>query len=190
MKLKMTSAGAILATLLLATSTQAAPITGSITLSADSSSVAIDFGANTVTFNPASPTNNSKVDTVTGNMASLAPVTTQVSYKNFQYSPLSVVGPLWTTATGLSFTLTGITSVNEIGNSALVLFGTGTLSSTNLAYDPTPGEWSFNASETSTVFSWGSTATARVPDGGATLGLLGISILGLGGTRRFLTSRK
>lgn len=186
MKTKLSSAVAILATLFFATGAQAVPITGDITLSADASSVAINFVAKTVTFTPASPLTNSKVDTVTGNMIGLAPVGTLVSYKNFTYAPLGVVNPIWLTATGLSFSLTSISSVTEVGTVGLILFGSGTISSTTAGFDTTPGSWSFNASQTGTKFSWGSTASAgsRVPDGGASAILLGVSLLGLASASR------
>lgn len=191
MKLKITSAVAALATFFLVTGAQAAPITGQITLSADSSSVAINFAANTVTFAPSSPALNAKVDTVNGNMTGLAPVGTLLTYKNFQYDPLVVINPIWLTTTGLSFTLTSISSVTEnVAFGGLLLFGSGIISSTNPAFDPTPGNWSFNASESdNATFSWGSTASvapSRVPDGGASAILLGVSLLGLvGASRKF-----
>lgn len=187
MKLKITSAVAILANFFLTTGAQAVPITGQITLSADASSVAINFGTNTVTFTPASPSTNAKVDTVSGNMAGLAPVGTLVVYKNFQYDPLVVVNPIWSTS-NLTFTLTSISAYAEPFGASLVIFGSGTISSSVLGFDPTPGNWSFNASETSNIFSWGSTVSAvsRVPDGGASAILLGVSLLGLvGASRKF-----
>lgn len=184
----MSSVGAILAALFAATSAEAVPITGVITMSATASSVSVDFVNNKVTFTPASPAINARIDTVTGNMVGLAPVGTFVSYKDFFYDPLSVVGgnPIWTTTTGLSFSLTSISGFTESGTSGLLAFGSGTVSSTTAGFDTTAGDWSFNASKTGSVFSWGSTAAAvsRVPDGGASAILLGVSLLGLAGASR------
>lgn len=188
MKLKLASAGAILATLFLATSAQAAPITGNITLSAEASIVTVNFDTNFVSFAPVFPAINAKVDAATGGFAlvGLAPVGTLVSYQNFNYGPLSVVNPLWRTASNsVSFSLTNVTGFIEDATLGLLISGTGTINA--VGFDPTPGLWSFNASETSNVFSWGSTASAsrgRVPDGGASAVLLGVSLLGLAGVSR------
>lgn len=194
MKTKMSSAAAILATLFWATSAQAVPITGEITLSANTTSVSVDFTTKRVSFTPSSPSMNSAVDTVSGNMAILAPSTTAISYKDFFYSPLSVVGfnPIWTTASGsLSFSLTSISSFSETGPNpanpqGVTVYGSGTISSTTAGYNSTAGDWSFTSSKTGTRFTFGSTAAAvsRVPDGGASAILLGVSLLGLAGVSR------
>lgn len=193
MKLKI--ATAVLTALALATSAQAVAINGTINITANGTTANIDPGANTVTFNPASPLNNAAVDASTGNLATLLPVGTALVYKNFTYSPLSVVNPIWTGTIGLgttSFSLTSITFVSESFDGptfvGLILRGSGVMSTTAGGYEATPGAWSFNASNTGSTFSWGS--TGRVPDGGATLALLGVSVLGLGGARRLLASKK
>ena len=198
MKLKIATAA--LAALALATSAQAVAINGTINITASGTTANIDPVANTVSFNPASPANNAAVDSSTSNLATLLPVGTALVYKNFTYSPLSVVNPIWSGTIGLgttSFSLTNISFISEAFDNTdplnpifvgLILRGSGTISSTVAGYDPTPGAWSFNASNTGSTFSWGS--TGRVPDGGATLALLGASVLGLGGTRRFLASCK
>jgi hypothetical protein len=193
MKLKIATAA--LAALALATVAQAVPINGTINITASGTTANIDSTANTVTFNPAAPSANAAVDASTGNIALLLPATTALVYKNFTYAPLSVVNPIWSGVSGgftTSFNLTSISFVDESFDGAnfvgLILRGTGVMSSTRPGYDPTPGAWSFNASNTGSTFSWGS--TGRVPDGGATLALLGASVLGLGGTRRFLASSK
>lgn len=195
MKLKLHTAAAILATVALASSVQAAPITGSVQISANLSTISIDFGNNTVTFDPSSPALNARVDNGSGSLGSLLPKDTRISYKNFKYEALVVANPIWASEFNtVWFNLSSITSITEVpdgsgGFAGLLLFGTGTVNTSNPNYSSTPGTWSFNASTTDGVFSWGSTATAtpsRVPDGGSTLALLGVVFLGLGGARRFL----
>jgi hypothetical protein len=197
MKIKYKAAAAILATFAMASSLQAALITGSVQLSANLSTISIDYANNTVTFDPASPALNARVDNSTGALATLLPVATLITYKDFQYDPLVVANPIWSSGS-VWFNLTSITGVTEIpdgpGFAGLVLFGTGTIHTSVAGYEETPGTWSFNASTSGAgEFAWGSTASAvtqRVPDGGSALALLGLSILGLGGARRFLPSLK
>lgn len=187
MKLTKISA-AFLAALALASSAQAALITGNIELSADASVINIDFGANTVTFVPSAPTLNSKVDNSTGTLAALLPAGSQITYKNFTYDPFAGLPSIWSNGT-TSFDLQSISMVSEIPGYALFLFGTGLISTTVAGYDPTPGTWSFSAdsSDGGAKFAWSSTATTkRVPDGGTTIALLGASLLGLGAVRRYL----
>lgn len=185
MKLTKISA-AFLAALALATSAQAALITGSVELSADASVINIDFTTNSVTFTPSSPALNAKVDASNGTLGALMPVGTQVTYKNFTYDPLSVVNPIWASAT-TSFTLQSVIVQYEIPGFGVGLIGSGLISTTVPGYDPTPGTWSFSSDSSGASFSWSSTATAkRVPDGGTTIALLGASLLGLGAARRYV----
>lgn len=173
--------------LLLATATmiglsaQAAPITGSIDIGAFNSTVTVDKGANTVTFNDAgAPAGNAIVGFASG---ALTPYLGEfASYQNFSYDPLSVVNPLWNLVSfAVSFDLQSITSIDETGP-GLILTGTGIL--TAPGFDPTAGVWSFSAdSATGGRFTF-SSQTAAVPDGGTTLMLLGAALSGLGLIRR------
>ncbi|MES2439846.1 MAG: VPDSG-CTERM sorting domain-containing protein [Verrucomicrobiota bacterium] len=186
MKNKLIISGTLMAMIAMASVAQAASITGSVELTADASVVTINTGANSVTFTPdyTAAGNNAKVDSSSGSLALLLPSGTGIEYKNFTYSPLSVVGgnPIWFSST-TSFDITGITIEFEGGN-GLLLSGTGILKTTVAGYEPTLGTWSFNASRTGATFSWGSTASANVPDGGTSVALLGVSLLGLAGARR------
>lgn len=169
-------------TLIFAATANAAYIIGDIDISQSGSTTAINFTTNTVTFTPGAPTANAKVDSASGNFSSL--LGSNIAYSDFSYDPLAVSGggPIWV-GTGVSFTLTSLTSVTEVGTAALVLFGKGYVSLAG--YDSTPGVWSFTASTTGTTFNFGSTTTAtNVPDGGATVALFGASMLGLFGFRR------
>jgi hypothetical protein len=173
----------VLMTLALGASAQAAPITGGINIGA-LSTVSINKTLNTVKFSPgALPGVNALVSYSSGNLALLAPALTFGSYKNFSYSPLVVVNPIWKFNL-VSFDLTQVTSISESG-SGLVLAGTGFLKAAG--YDDTLGKWSFSADSSGGLFSWSSTAMATsVPDGGTSMGLLGLSLLGLAGISRKL----
>jgi hypothetical protein len=114
------------------------------------------------------------------------PVGTQVRYQDFQYDPLAVANPIWSNGV-TSFHLQSVAVLYENPGFGLSLFGSGFI--TSAGYDPTPGTWSFSADSSTggASFAWSSTAgTKRVPDGGATIALLGASLLGLGAARRFV----
>lgn len=187
----------ILASLLLAGAASAAPITGHIGIvSFSDPAFAFNTVTNTVTFGGGA---NAIVSGVSGSYLALLPLlpVIPVHYNSFVYpagpGPL-VVTPLWATiAPGLaSFNLGSISSVAEISGVSLTLTGVGMASL--IGFDSTPGNWSFtatqNVSGTTAVFGWDSINSPRVPDGGATLALLGMSVLGLGGVRRFLPALK
>jgi len=182
MKLKTTSTlgAALVAALALTSAANAAFIKGEIAVGA-LSTAAIDFGANTVSFTPTAPLINAIVSNSTQDFATLAPVMTFGSYKNFTYDPLTVSNPVWSFG-GVSFSLLNISSISESASS-LVLFGSG--NALAAGFDDTPGTWSFSADKTGSSFSWSS--TAAVPDGGTTIALLGVSLLGLHGIRRRLS---
>lgn len=190
MKLTKITAASLVA-LALATSAQAAMITGSIDIGANST-VSIDFDANSVAFNPSS--NNAEVNFSDGALGTLLPANTILTYADFAYDPLAVSNPIWTDGV-TSFHLLSIFEIEEDSSGstqALKLFGTGTLSTTVAGYQDTPGIWSFTADSTTggTRFSWSSTASQRVPDGGTTFALMGASLLGLGGIRRLFSAVK
>jgi hypothetical protein len=110
------------------------------------------------------------------------------TYNDIQIAPLVVVNPQWAVG-GFSFNLAAITSVTRapIG---IVIGGTGTLFGP-VGFDPTPALWSFSADETDQVFRFSSTTAAvatAVPDGGATILLLGAALFGLGAVRRKMQS--
>ena len=92
---------------------------------------------------------------------------------------------LWTVG-GFTFTLDN--SVIETQTSKL-LFVTGTGTLTGNGFDATPGLWSFTSTQsngqTSEEFSFSSNTTAvpSVPDGGATVALLGLAFVGIAAVR-------
>lgn len=99
------------------------------------------------------------------------------------FDPLFTVtsNPLWSVG-GFDFELGSLAVTNQATDS-LSLSGAGTLSKTG--FEDTTGTWvaSFNSSGTS--FTW-SSSTNSVPDGGATLSMFGLSLLGLGLARKKL----
>jgi hypothetical protein len=107
---------------------------------------------------------------------------TPFTFKSFT-GPLD---PLWTFVAGgvtYSFDLTSVTGVAVLG--AVVLSGNGWLTD-GVAGDTTAGTWSFTGGlgkgGTLTIAS----APASVPDGGATVVLLGVALSGLGFIRKKL----
>jgi len=191
--MKTTNAAAFFAAIALTTVVHAAPITGTIELSSEASTITIDYGLNTVSFSPTAPDNNTEVAASSGSMSVLLPVGTLISYQNFSYDPLSVTNPIWTSG-NTWFNLSEVTSFYEAPNgNGLLLFGKGTINTNVAGYETTAGDWSFSAdrANNTTKFSWSSTASATsVPDGGSTIALLSTSILGLGGARRFIFRMK
>jgi len=96
------------------------------------------------------------------------------------------VTPLWTVG-GFSFDLSSSSVVSNDG-SFLNVVGTGLISGNG--FDPTSGTWRFTTQEPSDQVRFTfSASTEAVPDGGTTLALLGVSLLGLGQLRRKLTQR-
>ncbi len=94
---------------------------------------------------------------------------------SLQFEPLFTVidNPLWS-VDGFEFELTSLAITNEQTDS-LSLSGAGTVS--KAGFDDSLGTWvaTFNTSGSS--FTWSSSSS--VPDGGATLSMFGLSLLGL-----------
>lgn len=187
----------LLGSLLVTGAANAAPITGSINIASFADNAFnVNYVTNTVTFGPGNASGtNAIVTNASGSYSGLIgfpPV--GVHYNSFVYSPfVGPINPLWVTTTGAptsSFSLTSITFIDEIVGSSLTLTGLGIAKVAG--FDDTVGSWSFTATQNGTTFGWDSinSPAPRVPDGGATLALLGVSVLGLGGMRRFLPSLK
>jgi hypothetical protein len=93
------------------------------------------------------------------------------------------VTPLWAIG-GFTFDLTSSSIVTQ-SNTFLNVVGSGLVSGNS--FTPTPGTWSFTITNqgggVQNQFSFVA-STSSVPDGGATVALLGVSLLGLHGARR------
>jgi VPDSG-CTERM motif len=114
-----------------------------------------------------------------------------VTWSGFSWPSNVLVAPLWTFMFGAntySFDLANV-SVSSQSNSFLNLMGSGTLHVTG--FDDTPGLWSFTISNPgggahpNFDFTFANSQTA-VPDGGATIALLGIALVGVEVLRRKL----
>lgn len=177
----------------LAGASQAAFINGSINITLLADPIfKFNTATNSVTFGPG---NNATVNAVgTADYLASGVLGKAVHYNSFNYGaapgPLSIT-PLWfTTGPPLaSFDLLSITSITEaINGRSVSLEGTGTAYLNG--FSPTVGTWSFAATQLGTgsnaTFNWSSNnESSSVPDGGMTLGLLGLSIVGIGAIRRF-----
>ena len=100
---------------------------------------------------------------------------------------------LWT-AGGFTFNLSA-SSITLQNNSFLLVEGTGFI--VGNGFDQTAGTFSFSTQENDVdgrfSFSAAGIATptsTNVPDGGATIALLGLSLLGLQGARKAIAKRK
>jgi hypothetical protein len=89
---------------------------------------------------------------------------------------------------GFTFSLIASNIVFQ-GSGFLNVFGTGTI--TGHGFDPTSGTWSFTAQDdpSNGIFSF-SGGSEAIPDGGATVALLGLALAGIEGTRRKLRRAK
>ena len=106
------------------------------------------------------------------------------------FSPSTITAPLWNLpAFGFSFDLDHIQSITRVGENFLNILAVGIVHATG--FDDTPALFSFtvNNPDGLTHDTYGfadATVTTQVPDGGATVMLLGVAIGALGMARRFL----
>ncbi len=167
-----------------ATATFADPIVGNMSIGVLGTTVTVNQGTNTVSFSPVAPNNNAIVTNALGDYAGLLPLASVVSYSDFSYNmPINTATfqLIWTHANA-TFTLTSFTLIDEPGT-GVSLEGTGI--ATLVGFDPTPGFWSFSASQASSqsIFTFQSTNISPipgVPDSGTTALLLGVGLMGLG----------
>jgi hypothetical protein len=110
--------------------------------------------------------------------------------EQWAFNPTTSKTPLWTIAGPGNFAFHLSSADIAFQNDFfLAIRATGTLTGTN--HDPTPATWLFTTQGVATQgkFSWSSSVVAKpVPDGGTTVALLGGSLLGLFGLRRWLSA--
>jgi len=123
----------------------------------------------------------------TGDFAGIAPGTQATMAQPWIFIPSTPTPGLWSVG-GFTFDLLTSTVVTR-NSTFLNISGTGIVSGNG--FDPTSMEWSFTAQNAGgrprTIFSFSANGVA-VPDGGATVMLLGAALGVLGMTRRFLMS--
>lgn len=91
--------------------------------------------------------------------------------------------------TRFEFYLTSLVELAGTTSIKLNLFGTGYFKDTLAEYEDTYGTWNASFDNQGAQFGFSSSSTTPVPDGGATMVLLGVSLLGLHGVRRKLALR-
>lgn len=118
------------------------------------------------------------------------PALTAVTWTPFNFNPFpGSVDPLWTFTVGstvYSFKATSLTLVEQ-SPGFLNLYGSGLAHISGGIFDDTAGNWVIHSTGESTVFTFGASTTipaTAVPDGGATVALLGVGICGLSFLRR------
>ena len=203
MKNTLKLAGAVLA-LALTSSAFAVPVTGTIQITGDVTfNTSSLLTATSATF-PGSP--DAVVTSGTGSYSAPGVAGSEVVFSSFTFvAPgAQVVAPLWSflnTTNGLTYTfnlssITFITRTTPVpGTDILNIGGLGTVNITGpgSTFDETFANWSFNVTDTSGgtnstfifAFNDSNTASGRVPDGGVTAALLGLSLMGLAFGRRF-----
>jgi len=130
----------------------------------------------------------------TPNGAFLGTAGSSVTFQPFSWNPQSTpVVPLWSFTSGAwtyTFDLYNISYVSQ--DSAFInLAGQGILNITGSGspFDATPGSWTFTITSAGSdpEFNFGFvSSTAAVPDGGMTVALLGLALVGVEGLRRKL----
>ncbi len=182
--LKMTVA--LAAVVGLSASVQAIPISGSIGFDGHYTSNATGDDMSTAT-----SVNITHIDSVVGtgdlsgatvaNSTFLTPVGVNANQVNLPTETL------WTTDSGTYWFVIGTESqsLSGVGNSVLTLFGTGTLKDGTPA-DDASGTWNLSFTASGASFKWSSTTSSNIPDGGATVILLGAALSAMGLLRRKL----
>lgn len=178
----------------LALSTQATPITGSISMNGDETAYTSTGGtgavdgdlstAKSIVFNHSfvstSPAPNGSFTGLGGLSVTMAPF--------LNINPAQVPGTAIWSVGGFSLVLNTLTTVGTPTQTILTLQGSGTLEDGNTA-DNTVGTWSagFTSSGPSgtVTFSWNSSSAAVTPEAGTSVLLLGLGLAALGTYAQF-----
>jgi hypothetical protein len=167
---------------------QAIPITGAITFAGgvELNSVSVNTASAVTTWldeSFAMPT----VQSASGSFAGLDGATATFAFPwTFNSGPIAA---FWTVG-GFTFNLLGSSIISQIGDGFLLVSGTGTI--TGPGYATTTGvTWLFSVQDdpSNGVFSF-SGGSEAIPDGGATVALLGLALAGIEGIRRKLIRAK
>ena len=198
--MKLTSKiAATFAIIALSSSAYAAGIVGGISFNGDYTPQTL-LGINVADLNLAEQiafgtTEVNNINGRTGSFLLLPALNPVTMFTPLKFSPVTVlpVGSLWTSTDGVdtfSFAMSTFTAGSVVingGVQSITLTGNGTFSYAGPAgLTPTLGTWVGVFSNGNGTFSWASSNAPNVPDGGATLALLGVSFLGLGGVSRLV----
>lgn len=155
--------------LLLATALTAAPIDGNITFGGS-----VQFDINNVnTANAVTTWFNTRVVSADGDFSSIAPNAPAAFTAPWTFDPSTATLPLWSVGE-FTFNLFTSTIIFQ-GSGFLGISGTGVISSTNPAFDPTPGSWAFSTQSPSAggQFSFSAADAAyKVPEPSTVTALL------------------
>ena len=112
----------------------------------------------------------------TGDFSGISDFTSVNMAASLTFDPLFTVtsNPLWA-VDGFAFELTSLAITNEQTDS-LSLSGAGTVSKTG--FEDSLGTWVATFNNSGSSFTWSSSSNS-LPDGGATLSMFGLSLLGL-----------
>ena len=156
------------------TAATAAPINGAITFAG---SVQFDTG-NINTADAVTAWFNTHVESADGDFSSIAVNTPAAFATPWTFDPSTPTPAFWSVG-GFTFDLFTSTIIFQ-GSGFLNISGTGVVSSTNTAYDPTPGTWSFSAQSPAAGGKFSFSGASEVPEPTTVTALLvGGAILGL-----------
>ena len=169
---------AVVASVGLLSSAQATSITGMLNIGGSAT-----FDTNSLlTASSATFVNAHVEDLNSGTFAGFA-VNTPVVMASYTFDPSTMTNGLWS-VNGFTFNLIS-SNVDFRSATFLAVSGKGIITGP-AGFDATPGEWAFTsqsaAGHTGMTFSF-SANTVAVPDGGMTLALLGVGLMGLGAFR-------
>ncbi|MEI6656047.1 MAG: VPDSG-CTERM sorting domain-containing protein [Verrucomicrobiota bacterium] len=186
----------LLVALALGSATHAAQISGSITIgSINPSGVTLQDGLGNPTVSLTSARGvkswgNVSITGASGSFSIIPNATTPLMTAPWIFTPSTPLVGLWSvTGGGETFTFDLLSStVATQTPDFLSVTGTGTVKGAGaITYTNTPGVWRFStqAGDAGGLFSWSaSTVATPVPDGGTTMALFGLSLLGLYGVHR------
>ncbi len=117
---------------------------------------------------------------VTGSFASDGITSSStVTYSDFIFDPATPITSIWSVGS-FSFDLTQM-NVKYRDASLIALRGLGTINSSSLGLDSTPGKWTFTANNSGQNFTWSSSSSVPEP---AIILLLGAGLIGFGVSRK------
>jgi hypothetical protein len=115
----------------------------------------------------------------TGDFSGIGAMVAVTMTAPYVFNPSTPTPALWSVA-GFTFDLLTSQIITQ-SNNGILITGTGIISGNG--FDPTPGTWGFSQQKGSGTVLTFSATTEAVPDGGMTLALLGVGLIGLAAFR-------